>query len=148
MFESLMKLGFKYDCTYGYEIKREYTNPTTNIKYTVYDDTNTLISDGPFIIENNNETILEIPECDGLSKIRNMNSNKDFYYIYQLHPDEVAQPWDKNNINDKRNIIINNINYFKNKFKNHNIKFTNMREMGQLIISKKDYHIKQLSNLC
>jgi hypothetical protein len=110
-------LGLKYDCTCGYEIKREYVDPSTNKKYTVYDDNDTFIKDGPFIINNKKGKILEIPETPTISKIKNANFNKDFYYLYQIHPDEVANLWDKNNPKDIRNIIINNINNIKKNLK-------------------------------
>lgn len=148
MFESLTELGFKYDCTCGYEIKREYSDPDTNKLYTVYDDNNTLIKDGPFFINNKNGKILEIPETPTLSKIKNVNFNKNFYYLYQLHPDEVSGPWDKKNPKDKRNIIINNIYKLKRKFKNHDIISANMKEMGQNIISSNDFFQKHIDTFC
>ena len=148
MFECLTELGFKYDCTCGYEIKREYIDPSSKKKYTVYNDLNTYIKDGPFMINNKKGNILEIPETPTISKIKNADFNKDFYYLYQIHPDEVTSSWNKNNPKDKRNIIIKNINYIKKNFKNNNIKFLNMKQIGDLIISKKKYHTKKIDTFC
>jgi hypothetical protein len=151
MFESLTELGFKYDCTCGYEIKREYTDPKTDIHYKVYNDINVFFKDGPFHIKTDKGSLLEIPESPTLrpykKELKN-NLDKNIYYLYQIHPDEVSDTWDKNNPKDKRNVILKNLNFLKNNFKNYSINFLNMKEMGIIINNKKDFFFKDVSNVC
>jgi len=142
--ESLMETNFKYDCTCICEQNRiiEFNNRI----YKLYDDTQIKLENGPFLIKNNNnKTLLEIPECQNYNKfrrsIKNMiknNIKRDVYLLLQLHPYQCID-----SLPDEKNLlkwIDKYISIVKEFYNDENIIFCNMKNMGDDIMKNKNYY--------
>ena len=140
--ESLMETNFKIDCTCLYEQKRIIE--ANNRIYKIYDDTNIKLEDGPFLIKNNNKTLLEIPECQNynvfrrsMKKMRKNNQEKDIYLLLQVHPYQCVNALAEKNL---LNWIDKYISIVKEFYDNDDIVICNMKKMGEHIIENNNYY--------